>query len=66
MSKRLLKNYMTDESGATAVEYAVLVGVFSIGLLAVWATAGQDILPNFVKISDNLHLDAATDAPLAE
>jgi pilus assembly protein Flp/PilA len=66
MLKRFLRNYMTDESGATALEYAVLVGVFSVGLLAVWSTAGDDILPNFATIAENLHTDSAAETPLIE
>ena len=35
--------FLRDQRGATAVEYGLLCGVFSLGLIAAYTAAGQSI-----------------------
>ncbi len=38
----MLKRFMTDETGATAIEYALIGGLFSIVIVASVAAVGDE------------------------
>lgn len=42
-STSLLKRFLRDESGATAVEYGILIAILSISLIGVFAATGDSI-----------------------
>lgn len=54
MMLRLLKSFLSDTRGATAVEYGLLAALISIGLLA-GLTGFSDALNNtFMKIDNSI------------
>ncbi len=52
--KRLLKQLLGDEKGATVIEYGLLAAIISIGLIAFWQQIGFDLRPIFQKASDDI------------
>ena len=50
----MLKRYLTDESGATAVEYGLIVGLISIAIMVVVGTIGDQIGNAFEQITEEL------------
>jgi len=52
--KQLLKQFWQEESGATLVEYAILVALISVAAIAVIATLGDQIQAAFQDVSDQL------------
>jgi len=61
MIQDIFKDYLKSDSGATAVEYGLFVGIFSVAFMAMWASTGEDLMPDFDSISENLTLDSAGD-----
>ncbi|WP_313194702.1 Flp family type IVb pilin [Shinella zoogloeoides] len=54
MIARLVRSFLSDEKGATAVEYGLLAALISVGLLA-GLTAFSDSLNNtFMTINDKI------------
>lgn len=52
--RHLLARFLDDDAGATAVEYAMLIALFSLGILT-WANQSSDgIDANFVEASETL------------
>ncbi|MGB3456490.1 MAG: Flp family type IVb pilin [Litorimonas sp.] len=39
----LIRKLLCDQSGATAVEYAMLLALFSVALSAMWQRMGQNV-----------------------
>lgn len=52
--KRLLRQFLTDQCGATAVEYAMIVGLFAVAILGWGRIAGEDINDTFVVASETM------------
>jgi pilus assembly protein Flp/PilA len=52
--RRLLENYVSDESGATAIEYGLIVALISVAIVAVVGTIGVNLLNKFQNIADAL------------
>ena len=48
------KRLSREESGATAVEYGLLVGLISVGIIAVLIVLGPQVTEMFQKVSDGL------------
>ena len=49
--KTMFKKFASDESGATAIEYGLIAGLVSVGLITVLGTLGTDLKATFTKIS---------------
>jgi pilus assembly protein Flp/PilA len=47
---RSLKNFFFDESGATMVEYAILVALISVAAIAIIFLVGQEINTAFTRV----------------
>lgn len=47
----MIRRFLRDESGATAVEYGLLVAIFSIGLVAALTSVGTAIRQRFIMIA---------------
>lgn len=43
MMKKLVQKFLNDESGATMVEYAILVALISIAAIVIIAAVGQQV-----------------------
>jgi pilus assembly protein Flp/PilA len=52
--KDLFKRFMKEESGATMVEYAILVALISVVAIVVIGTVGQSVLSAFTEVQSNL------------
>lgn len=61
--KNLLKRFVKEESGATMVEYAILVALVSVAAIAVITLIGPEITAAFQTATDALP-DAPAPAPL--
>ena len=45
---------MTDESGATAIEYGLIAAIVSVGIIAALKSVGSSLTTTFGKVSDEL------------
>lgn len=50
--RRLAKRFWADENGATAIEYALILGIMSLAVVAVAATGGAVDTLYEEKVSD--------------
>jgi pilus assembly protein Flp/PilA len=47
-----LKAYFSDTGGATAIEYALLVAVLSLGIIGAVSAVGQSTADTFQEVAD--------------
>jgi pilus assembly protein Flp/PilA len=52
--KNILARFAKDESGATAIEYGLIAGLISIGIVTAVTTAGTQISQIFGTVSAKL------------
>lgn len=50
----LLSRFAKNESGATAIEYALIAAIIGIGLLTILGTVGDSITQAFTEINSGL------------
>ena len=43
MLNRAFQAFVEDQNGATAIEYGVLVAIFSVAFIPIWAWIGQGV-----------------------
>ncbi len=53
-SMQLLKDFIKDESGATAIEYGLIAGLIAVVIIGTLTTLGGDIRDLFGKISEGI------------
>ena len=51
----LLKNFLRDESGATAIEYGLIAAGISVAIIAVVQGIGPKLETTFTKVSNALN-----------
>lgn len=51
---RMLKSFMQDRSGATAIEYGLIAALIAIGLLAGLTAFSDALLATLTLISDTI------------
>jgi len=49
-----VQNFLTNEEGASAVEYGLIVGLIAVVIVAVLLSSGQSLLALFTNISGAL------------
>ncbi|MBA4283922.1 MAG: Flp family type IVb pilin [Xanthomonadaceae bacterium] len=49
-----VQNFLTNEEGASAVEYGLIVGLIAVVIVSVLITSGQSLLSLFTNISGAL------------
>jgi pilus assembly protein Flp/PilA len=49
-----IKNFFKDESGATAVEYGLLVALIAAVIIVVVGEVGQKVLGAFTTVNTNM------------
>ena len=49
-----LQSFSQDESGATAIEYGLIAGILSVGIITVLGTVKTDLIGVFNKIGTAL------------
>ncbi|WP_029058335.1 Flp family type IVb pilin [Stappia stellulata] len=52
--KNLLARFANDESGATAIEYGLIAGLISIGIITAVTAAGDSIAGIFGQVQTGL------------
>ena len=52
--KTLVTRFVSDESGATAIEYGLIAAGISVAIIAVVQTLGGKLTTTFTTISDKL------------
>ena len=52
--RTLVKRFVKDESGATAIEYGLIAAGISVAIIAVVNTLGGQLQGQFQSISDQL------------
>ncbi|MEJ0062280.1 MAG: Flp family type IVb pilin [Alphaproteobacteria bacterium] len=50
----LIKRFMHDEEGATAIEYGLIAALIAVAIVAVLLTLGPELSTTFTKVSGNL------------
>lgn len=50
----MIRRFLSDETGATAVEYGLLIAIFSIGLIGVLTSVGTGIRQRLITIATSL------------
>ncbi|MEM9963734.1 MAG: Flp family type IVb pilin [Asticcacaulis sp.] len=50
----MLERFLKDETGATAVEYGLIVGLISVAILLAVGTIGDQIKSGFQQISEKM------------
>jgi len=59
MSK-LFARFLNDESGATAVEYGLIVALIAAGIITIVGTLGDQITTAFTNVSTGLTAEGIT------
>jgi pilus assembly protein Flp/PilA len=52
--KRTLLSFLSDESGATALEYGLIAAGISLAIITVVTTLGATVNDNFTSVSDGV------------
>ena len=52
--RQLIKKFFDDESGATAIEYAIIAGGLSVVIVTVVSNLGTAVNAKFVSVSTSL------------
>ena len=59
-----IKNFLSDESGATAIEYGLIAALVSVAAIAALTSVGNSLEDIFTVVSNELD-DAAANAQAA-
>ena len=57
----LVKRFVTDESGATAIEYGLIAALIAVAIITTVGLAGTELNTTFTRVKDKLV--AANKAP---
>lgn len=49
---KLIKRFVQNESGATAIEYGLIASLIAVAIIAVLTTLGGSLSGTFSKVSD--------------
>ncbi len=52
--KKLIKAFLNDESGATAIEYGLIAAGISVAIISVVKTVGTNLTATFTSVSSAL------------
>ncbi len=50
----MLKRFVKDESGATAIEYGLIAALIAVGIIVAATTLGENLVATFEAISAKL------------
>jgi pilus assembly protein Flp/PilA len=50
----MIRKFLQDESGATAIEYGLIACLISVVCIAVWRIVGQDLFAVFNSVARGL------------
>jgi pilus assembly protein Flp/PilA len=63
MKLRFLGRLRDDESGATAIEYGILVALMSVATITAMSNIGFSVRDNFTSVTTTLAQAAGDEAP---
>jgi pilus assembly protein Flp/PilA len=63
MKRRFLGRLRDDESGATAIEYGILVALMSVATITAMSNIGFSVRDNFTSVTTTLAQAAGDEAP---
>jgi len=52
--KQFISKFMSDESGATAIEYGLIAALIAVVIIAAVTTLGTSLSATFTKVSGSL------------
>lgn len=52
---RLLRRFLADDSGATAIEYGLIAALVAVGIIAAASTLGGSLRGLFGRVSNKLN-----------
>lgn len=55
---QLLKSFIQDEQGATAIEYGLIAALVSVAIIGILGTLGDNLTATFQSVADGLAIDA--------
>ena len=50
----MIKTFLQDENGATAIEYGLIAALVAVACITALQTVGQNLIATFTQVSDNL------------
>lgn len=53
-ARRVLTDLLSDESGATAVEYGVMIAAIIAVVIVLVFSIGQNLIPGFETVNSNI------------
>jgi pilus assembly protein Flp/PilA len=53
--RAIFRAFLGDRSGATAVEYGIIVAVLSLAIVAAIGSVHDDMSSMFIRIADKFH-----------
>ncbi len=51
---KLIKRFVQNESGATAIEYGLIASLIAVAIIAILTTLGTNLSTTFSKVSGQL------------
>ncbi len=52
---KFVKSFLTNESGATAIEYGLIAALIAVAAIAAMSTLGKNLSGTFNNVSAQLH-----------
>jgi pilus assembly protein Flp/PilA len=50
----MIKRFMKDESGATAIEYGLIASLIAVAIITILGTLGTNLSTTFQSVSDKI------------
>ncbi len=50
----MIKSFLKDENGATAIEYGLIAALVAVAAIAALQTLGDNLVATFTEVSSNL------------
>ncbi|MBM9603831.1 Flp family type IVb pilin [Desulfopila inferna] len=50
----MIKNFLVEEDGVTAIEYGLIAGLIAVVIVAILGTTGDALVTLFTAVSDEL------------
>jgi pilus assembly protein Flp/PilA len=50
----LLKRFVRNDSGATAIEYGLIASLIAVAAITAMTTVGTELIGTFTKVSNNM------------
>jgi pilus assembly protein Flp/PilA len=58
---KFVKNFLKDESGATAIEYGLIAALIAVAIIGGASSLGNNVGTTFTTVADKMAAPAATE-----